>query len=220
MPRRKPARRPPRWRTSPLLALRRHPRLWWVATGTGAAAAGLVVASVVASAEARRSEWGTTVPVVVVLRAVSAGEPVDPGDVDVLARPAALVPRSALHEIPPAAVAATDLVAGEVLLAERLLEGALSPTAARLPPGTRAVAIPAEPGLTPPLSVGDHVDVLVALAGEEQEAGAPGFAIAGAALVVAVGEHAVTVAVPRDDAPRVAVALSAGAVSLALVGAG
>jgi Flp pilus assembly protein CpaB len=220
MPRRTPIRRPPRWRTSPLLALRRHPRLWWVVTGTGAVAVGLLVASVVASAEARRSEWGTTVPVVVVARSVGAGDAVTAGDVTVTSRPVALVPPSALHEVPVDAVAATDLVEGEVLVAERLLEGDLSPTAARLPPGTRAVAIPAEPGLTPPLSVGDRVDVLVALAGDEGGGGPPGFALAAGALVVAVDEHAVTVAVPRGDAPRVAVALSAGAVSLALVGAG
>lgn len=51
------------------------------------------------------------------------------------------------------------------------------------------------------------------------DGGAPAFALVAGATVVDVAEQAVTVAVPEPDAPRVAWALSNGAVVLALAGA-
>jgi hypothetical protein len=69
------------------------------------------------------------------------------------------------------------------------------------------------------LAVGDRVDVVVALAPEAAGGGPPGFALASDVLVVEVTEVAATVAVPRDVAPRLAVAFGQGAVTLALVGA-
>jgi len=60
----------------------------------------------------------------------------------------------------------------------------------------------------PPLGVGDRVDLL-----------APDVVAAGA-LVVDVGEEAVTVAVPAEDADDVAAAVATSAVALALRGAG
>ena len=107
---------------------------------------------------------------------------------------------------------------GEAIRAERLAAHALSAVAARLPAGTRAMAIPMEAGLVPALTIGDRVDVLVAVPAEAAAGGPPGFALAEAALVVDVTEQAVTVALPRDLAPRLAVAFGHGAVSLALVG--
>jgi len=213
----KPARRIPRRRPSLLLTLRRHPRLWWVVTGAIALASALVVASVVAQAEAAREGWGATEDVLVAVGPLEAGDPIYPSDVAVRARPVATLPASALRHLPTDAVAGAPVVEGEVLVAERLAGAGRSPAAVRLPPGTRAVAIPAEAGLTPPLAVGDLVDVLVALAGDEAER-PPGFTLVDGAAVVAVDDDAVTVAVPRADAPRVAVALGAGAVTLALVG--
>src|SRR5690606_4867466 len=135
------------------------------------------------------------------------------------ARPAGVVPRHALTEVPTGAVARADIVAGEVVVSSRLAPHGLEGVAAMLPAGTRAVAIPLEPGLAPPLRVGDRVDVLVALGVDAEVDGPPGFEVATDALVVAVEEAAATVAVARRDAPRVAVALGSGAVSLALVGA-
>jgi hypothetical protein len=73
-----------------------------------------------------------------------------------------------------------------------------------------------EPGTTPPLAVGDRVDVLVALPAEAADGGPPGFALATDVVVVDVTEAAVTVAVPRAAAPRLAVAFGQGAVTLAL----
>src|SRR3546814_7635655 len=122
-------------------------------------------------------------------------------------------------ELPDGQVLRSAVYEGEVLVGERLAPVGVHVLAATLPTGTRAVAIPVEPGLAPPLQVGDVVDVLVALAPESAGSGPPGFVLAPSVLVVDVGEHAVAVAVERDDAPRVAVALGRGAVTLALVGA-
>jgi hypothetical protein len=81
------------------------------------------------------------------------------------------------------------------------------------------VAVPVEPGLAPPLLVGDRVDVMVALAPELAGDGPPGFVVAADALVVAVDDAAVTIAVRASAAPRIGVALGQGAVTLALLGA-
>ena len=66
--------------------------------------------------------------------------------------------------------------------------------------------------------MGDRVDVVVALPEAAAGDGPPGFALASEVDVVDVDDAAATLAIPRDDVPRVAVALGQGAVSLALVG--
>jgi Flp pilus assembly protein CpaB len=201
------------------LLLRRRPHLWWLLVISVALAAGWLAAAVVAHAERTRAGWGATEAVVVVEHARRAGDELRPGDVTVVERPRAMVPADALEALPPGAALRADVVAGEVLVASRLAPSGLTGVAAMLPPGTRAVAIPTEAGLTPPLAPGDRVDVLVALPAEAAGDGPPGFAVATGALVVAVDDAGATVAVPRDTAPRVAVALGQGAVTLALVGA-
>ena len=210
--------KPRRHRRHPVLALRRQPRLWWALTIATALAMGWVVSSIVAGAEEVRRSWGDTEPVVVAHHDIAAGAPVDDADVEVVARPRAVVPDGALDSLPAGQVASSPIAAGEVVVASRLAPLGLRGVAATLPPGTRAVAIPIEAGLAPPLAVGDRVDVLVALAPEAAGDGPPGFVVTADALVVAVGDAAVTVAVPAAAAPRVAVALGQGAVSLALVG--
>lgn len=216
-PRRVAADRWPRPRLG--LLLRRRPQLWWLLVISVALTAGWLAAGVVARAERTRAGWGATQAVVVIDHARRAGEALGPGDVALVERPRAVVPADALEALPPGAVLRADVFAGEVLVAGRLAPSGLTGVAAMLPAGTRAVAIPTEAGLVPPLAPGDRVDVLVALPAEAAGDGPPGFAVATSALVVAVDEAGVTVAVPRDTAPRVAVALGQGAVTLALVGA-
>jgi Flp pilus assembly protein CpaB len=201
------------------LTLRRQPRIWWLLTLSTAAAVGWVVSSIVTEADRTRAAWGTTAVVVVATRDIAAGEPLDGDDVDLAERPLALVPEAALEELPIGQVAADAIAAGEVVVAARLAPMGLTGLAATLPAGSRAVAIPVEVGMAPPLSVGDRVDVLVALAPDAAGNGPPGFVVAAEALVVAVDEGAVTVAVRAPIAPRIAVALGTGAVTLALVGA-
>lgn len=216
-----PRRMPLSWRARPRLGLllRRRPQLWWLLVISIALTAGWLAAAVAAGAERTRAGWGATEAVVVVEHARQAGDELRPGDVTIAERPRAMVPSGALDALPSGAVLRADVVAGEVLVADRLAPAGLTGVAAMLPPGTRAVAIPAEAGLRPPLAPGDRVDVLVALPAEAAGEGPPGFAVATGALVVAVDDAGATVAVPRDAAPRVAVALGQGAVTLALVGA-
>jgi Flp pilus assembly protein CpaB len=104
-------------------------------------------------------------------------------------------------------------------VAARLAEPGQRGLAARLPPGHRAVALPRQAGTTPEVETGQRVDVIVVLAAEEAADGPPGLVVAAAALVVDVAEDAITVAVEPDEATRVAVALAAGVVTIALTGA-
>ncbi len=66
---------------------------------------------------------------------------------------------------------------------------------------------------TPPLSVGDRVDVLATPPNS-----ASSVVLAHGARVVGVDDRAVTVAVRPDEAPAVAGALAAATVTLALTG--
>jgi Flp pilus assembly protein CpaB len=129
------------------------------------------------------------------------------------------------------------VLAGEPLVAARLAPDGLTGAAALVPPGWRAVAVPLGPAGAPPLAVGDLVDVLAVMptaglpglgsdgagagpdgTGPDGAAQEPAFVLVERAAVVDVTDDAVTVAVPEGDAPRVAWALSNGAVVLALGG--
>ncbi|MGK2948190.1 MAG: SAF domain-containing protein, partial [Acidimicrobiales bacterium] len=200
------------------LVLRRHPRLRQALLGATALAMAASVLSITESAEERRAAWGTTTPVVVATTDIAVGAAVDVGTAEVVEWPAALVPPGALTEVPDGQRATSPIWAGEVVDHRRLATRDLSAVAARLPAGTRAVAVPVEPGTAPPLEVGDRVDVLVALPAEAAGGGPPGFALATDAPVVEVGDTSVVVALSPDLAPKVAVALGQGAVTLALVG--
>ena len=211
------AHRPRRFR--PGLALRRRPQLWWALTLTAALSVGWLVSTTVARADDARRAWGRTVTVLVADHDVAAGQALEAGDVRSEARPARLVPSGALAELPAGAVARTDLLDGEVVLEGRLAPAGLKGVAATLPGGSRAIAIPIEPGLAPPLAAGDHVDVIVAVSPEAAGDGPPAFTVATDVPVVDVSEPAVTIAVDPGDAPRIASALSLGSVTLVLVGA-
>ena len=208
----------PRPRIRPGLLLRRQPRLRWALVAVAAVITGTSVAGAIDRAELAEAAWGQRRTVVVVTRDLEAGEPVNASNTDVVDRPSAVVPDGAPSSVPSGARAGAAVLAGEVLLDGHLAPNGATELTARLPPGTRAVAIPAVPGTTPALTIGDTVDVLVALAPEAAGNGPPGFAIAEGALVVDVTDAAITVAVRPDDAPRIAVALGQGAVTLALVG--
>jgi Flp pilus assembly protein CpaB len=156
------------------------------------------------------------VPVLVATRDLAPGDRLDAGNTRIERRPTRLVDRGALRALPDDTRLAEPVYAGEALRSERLAPTGLSIIAARLPAGTRAVAIPVENGTVPSLVIGDRVDVLVALPPDSAGDGPPGFALATDVLVVDVNDAAVTIAVPADAAPRIAVAFGAGAVTLAL----
>jgi Flp pilus assembly protein CpaB len=211
--RRKPARRHP----SVALALRRHPRWRSIAAVALGLLSGGVVMTAVQGAEDARAGWGRQVTVLVATRDLAAGEPIDGRSVRRVAHPARLVPEGALSRLPQEGRLNGPVFEGEVLLAVRVAPPRTSAVAARLPPGTRAVAVPVEVGTTPPLSVGDRVEVLVAVAPEVAGEGPPGFALATDVPVVDVSDVAVTIAVDGHVAPRLAAAFGLGAVTLALL---
>lgn len=203
-PLRPPTRR--RWR------IRRPLPHWGLAVLLAATTAGLV-AHVAGGAAEAASRWSPGPAVLVVRAPVPAGEAVTTAHVGLRRLPAVAVPDGALRELPEGATAAVALHPGEVLLADRV-RGA-SPVAARLPPGARGVAVPNDTAL--PVRVGDRVDVLATF--EIEATGAPPtVAVARSALVVHVASDAVTVAVQEAAAPKVAYAVAAGAVTLALSG--
>jgi Flp pilus assembly protein CpaB len=189
---------------------RRSAALRWLLVAVAAAAVALEGSRIGAEAAAERDAWGTTVEVVVVRRAVDAGDAITGGDVAVEPWPEAIVPEGALRSLPPGAVASAALLPGEAVLAARVAPAGSGPVAALVPTGWRAVAVPTSASgfgtPAPPLEVGDRVDLL-----------APD-PVATGAVVVAVDDAAVTVAVPADDAPALAEALAATVVTVVLRG--
>jgi Flp pilus assembly protein CpaB len=178
----------------------RHPIPFWIAAVALTALTTATVGRVTDAAATERDRWGERVPVVV---AATDHGPGDALHATVELRPAALVPDGALAEVPDDTTVTAFVAAGEVVLDARVAPGGLSPIAARLPPGTRGVAVP--PGMAPlPLTVGDRVDVLGATT------------LTRDAVVVDVAEAAVTIAVDADDAAGVAYEAAAGTVTLVL----
>jgi Flp pilus assembly protein CpaB len=185
---------------------------------------GLVVISLVSSAEAARQRWGRAREVAVATRDLAPGDVIDASTVEVRRLPEAAVSEGALAEPPTGSVVRQPVVAGEPVVAERLAPQGLTGVAALVPADHRAVAVPIGPLAAPPLAIGDLVDVLavVPLAAEQQpdqSGDGPSFPLVEAAAVVDVGEQSITIAVPEPDAPRVAWVLTNGSVVLALAGA-
>jgi Flp pilus assembly protein CpaB len=199
-----------------LRRLARSPLAYWAAVAALAGFTALTVAGQVERAGEQAARYGRLRPVVTATRAVEVGAVVQPADVAVRSMPAAFLPEGALGAT-SAVVGRTVVVPlfrGAAVVAAHLAPGGLAGVAALLPPDTRAVAVPSGPASVP-LRRGDRVDLLATFdpppAGEE-----PTFAVAEAALVVDVGPEAVAVAVAPEEAKRVAYAVAAGVVTLAL----
>ena len=209
---RKPARRP-----GLALTLRRRPRLRAALVAAVALPCGLAVAAIVQQAEDARDAWGAATRVLIATDDLDAGDRLTARNSRLVDLPSPLVPRGALTAPPTDERVAAPVLDGEIVRVERLAPSGTSAVAARLPAGTRAMAIPIEAGTTPSVRVGDHVEVLVALPPEVAGGGPPGFSLAEDVPVVDVTDAAVTIAVGRDVAPRLAVAFGQGAVTLALL---
>ena len=198
------------WRRA-LRRARRSLALRWLLVAAAAGGVAAEAAAIGAEADAERDAWGTAVSVVVVARDVAAGSTVEAADVRVERRPAAVVPDDAVTEPPVGRRATATRVAGEVVVASRLAPAGLSPVAALVPDGAVAVAVPTSASgfgaAAPPLAVGDRVDVL---------APRP---VAVDAVVVAVGDDALTIAVDAEDAAAVAEAMASSVITVALRGA-
>jgi len=207
---RPPFRAPPLWRRA-----RRQPLLFWLAAVGLAGLTALTVARLVEGARDAVDRYGPAQAALVATIDLGVGATVGRGDVEVRRLPAALLPAGAL---PAGAgvegrIVSAAILAGEAVTDARLAPAGLSAVAALLPPGTRGLAVPAGPGALP-LQAGDTVDVLATL--DAGGGGPPTAPVAVGALVVHVTDEAATVAVSVEEAPRVAYALTAGAVTLAL----
>lgn len=207
--------RPPLRGPSRALRLPRRPVPFWLAAAALALLTGLGVARVVGHASAEAARWGDVRPTAVATVDLEAGAVVGPGDVEIEHRPTALVPAGALDGPAEGRVVAATVHRGEPVLDARLAPAGLSPTAAVLPPGTVGIAVPSGPGALP-LQTGDAVEALLTVDPATAGDGEPTFPVARSALVVHVGEEAVTLAVDRGDADRLAFALTAGVVTLVL----
>jgi pilus assembly protein CpaB len=198
--------------------IRRHRRLYWLVALALAGVSAHEIASAVARAEAARAAWGESQTVLVAQHRLEFGDVVGASDVATESWPAAVVPRGAGNG-PDDVVGRTVVEVvepGEAVLTSRLAPDGLHGVTALVPSGWRALAVPL--GSAPlPLSVGDHVDLVAAVDGTTDDASrSPAFVLADNALVLAVDGQSVTVAVPADDSPRVALGIVTGSVVPAL----
>lgn len=202
-----------------LRRLSRSPLIFWAAVAVLALLTASVVGRLVGQARAAAARYGHLRPAAVATRAVEAGAVVGADDVVVRQVPAAFLPEGTVGA-PDEVVGRTVVVTvfpGQPVVRAQLAPHGRRGVAALLPPDARAVSVPAG-AASPRLERGDVVDVLATF-GEEAahgDGGEPTFPVAGAALVVDVGEESATVAVTAEEAARVAFAVVHGAVTLAL----
>lgn len=177
------------------------------------AALGIVLAAVVAStlgrAAAARARWGDTTTVWVTTVAVGVGDELA-GSVERTTWPEALAPPGAVADLDADARSALAVGPGQVVT-----ESALDPSSGpAVRAGRRTVAVPR--GEAPlPVAEGERVDLWgVVAAGPVADGADPTTRLAVAAVVTAVGERSVTVAVEPDEVGPVAAAAAVSAVAL------
>ncbi|KAA0233439.1 MAG: hypothetical protein JJLCMIEE_02154 [Acidimicrobiales bacterium] len=210
--RRRPSRLRRRVRALPWI---HSPPLYWVGATAVIAVTAIVVWTVTSGATRDRDRYGEPVEVLVAAHELAAGTRIGEDDLTTVELPSGMLPADAVEANPTGRVVTSAIFEGEVIAGGRLAPEGLSPTAALLPEGSRAVAIPLlDNGL--PVEVGDRVDVLAtvdpALSGEQLPTGE----VATGATVVAVEEDSVTVAVEPEETVGVAFALVNGFVTVAL----
>ncbi len=185
----------------------RHPSIIRLTVVVLAAGAAWGVDARIEAAERARAAWSSGSPVLVAVRQLHPGEPITASLVRAVDLPAAIVPPTAFTELPGELVAVDQIGVGEVLLAHHTSAG--TAPAALLPVGTVGVAVPlSTPGWQPAL--GDTLIVRRAAdeLGLDPAAAAAGELTAGA-LVVAVLDGAVLLAVPEADGQAAAVSEAA-----------
>jgi Flp pilus assembly protein CpaB len=184
--------------------------VFWTAALALAAVTGVFVGTAMRAAEDRAAQFGAIRRVPVARRPIAAGAIVRAADVVDRDMPAAFVPAGGAARSPVGRTAIVAVSVGEVILASKVAPEGLRGVAALLRSGERALAVPVGPG-TPPLTVGDLVDVLAT----PPDTGAT-LVAARATRVVGVDDRAVTLAVHPADAAAVAAAVAAATVTLAL----
>ena len=196
--------------------LRYHPATRWITGGIVVVVAFAVTEHRASTAAQARQRWGDTRTVAVARHRIVIGSTIDPASIETQSWPAALVPEGALESAPDGRVAIATIEAGEAVLRARVAPDGLEGIAALVPDGWRALAVPVAPTVIA-LRVGDRVDLIAGfdVTGTTADR-SPSLTVARDAIVVAVDEKRVTVAVSGDDAERVAFAIVAGTVVPAL----
>jgi flagella basal body P-ring formation protein FlgA len=139
----------------------RSPSIRWTLLVMTASTAGFLTVQAIANAESSRDAWRGEQRVVRAARDLEAGHVIGEGDLEHFDVPAAMAPRAALGQVeasksPVGEVLRRAIGAGEILVEEDV--AATHGLAARLPRGTRGVAVPT--GLLT-LAPGDHVEVVL-----------------------------------------------------------
>ena len=201
-----------------LSRLSRSPFTFWLAVAGLALVTGLAVSGAVGRADSLAGQYGPLRPVVVAARPVERGTELKAGDLAVRQLPARFRADGSFAAAGQVEgrTAVVPLVEGEPVLRGHLAPDGVAGVTALLPPGTRAVAVPTG-SASPPLRKGDVVDLLATF--DPSATGGTGdstLAIALDAPVVDVGTDAATVAVTPAEARAVALAISRGAVTVAL----
>lgn len=224
-------RRPPRHRlTSRRAELATRWRRWLARAPVGtvllATAAALVVVSLRLAPSDAALDPALAVPVVVATVDLASGTVVAADDVEV--RPVATValPRSSVaapDEVVGRQVTAT-ILAGEPIVTVRLAPDGLVGVAAATPPSWSAFALPSE-AERPDAAVGQTVDLYALDTDTDTDLAAgtgtgDALLVAGDAVVVAVDDGRLTVAVRARDAPAVAAALLGSTVVVAVTAPG
>lgn len=199
------------WKISGLRRVLRRPVVWWAIVAVAALVTGWSVNREYSRAVDAQLAWGSPVRVVVATGDIDVGDPIS-GRTELQAWPSALVPPEALLAVGESDVARVRLISGELVLAERVSSGPAGGLVDLLPEGTVALAVPVDTS-TPPVSIGDHVDLHATFdrAGESVR-------VAKEAVVVDLGSDAITVAIDDDEVPATASALAVANVTIALTG--
>lgn len=199
--------------------VRHHPLVRLAALVTVVVLAGSIVQRTAATAVDARRQWGEERTVIVARDRIVMGEIIEADAITTQSWPAALVPAGAISDSPVGRTVIASIEPGEAVIGARVAPEGLSGVAALVPPGWRALALPVGPTVVA-LSVGDHVDLIAGFDVASTNAGrAPAFPVAEDAVVVAVDDQRLTVAVEEEDAAHVAFAIVAGTVVPALRGA-
>ena len=192
---------------------RHRPAVRWTVLAVIALLAIVRSESIVTGAHRARAAWGRVEPVLVAARDIAPGTVIGPDDVRSVARPADAVPSDATADV-VGRTATSELAAGEVMLDRRLSRGGTGPTAL-LGSDDVAFAVPVD-AATPSLRIGDRVDVFAPVDSASRSAvGAT--RVAHRAVVAAIGDRSVTIAVDAGAAAVVARSLLGASVVLALV---
>ena len=196
--------------------LRYHPAARWIALVALLAPAAAILHRTSASAADERHQWGDTRTVAVARHRIAMGSTIDAADVESQPWPLAMIPDGAVDSVAGGRTATATIEPGEAVLASRLAPEGVHGMTALVPAGWRALAVPVAPTVLT-LAIGDHVDLIAGFdVGNASRDRAPSLIVARDAIVVAVDEERVTVAVPDDDAERVAFAIVAGTIVPAL----